>query len=109
MPAAHQRSTISPPRQRFTLREWSRQISIIDSTALVERRVRARVGFRASGSGSSPHTTMLKWKKVTLPKGLKLSSAGVLSGTPSAKLAAPSSVMVQVTQTVITLNGKKKI
>jgi hypothetical protein len=51
----------------------------------------------------------LKWKKVTLPKGLKLSSTGVLSGTPSAKLPAPSSVTVQVTETVTTLNGKKKV
>jgi hypothetical protein len=51
----------------------------------------------------------LKWKKVTLPKGLKLSSTGVLSGTPSAKLAAPSSVTVKVTETVTTLNGKKKV
>jgi len=51
----------------------------------------------------------LKWKKVTLPKGMKLSSAGVLSGTPSAKLGPPSSITVQVTETVITLNGKKKV
>lgn len=58
---------------------------------------------------TSPYTTTLKWKKVTLPKGLKLSKAGVLSGTPNAKLAAPTSVKVQVTETVITLNGKKKV
>ena len=44
MPAAHQRSTIWPSRQRLTLVAWSRQISIIDSMALVDRRVRARVG-----------------------------------------------------------------
>jgi len=54
--------------------------------------------------------TTLKWHKITLPKGLKLSSAGVLSGTPSAKLSAgPSSVTVQATETVTTLNGKKKV
>ena len=42
--------------------------------------------------------------------GLNLSSTGVLSGTPSTKLAAgPSSVTVQVTETVTTLNGKKKV
>ena len=29
---------------RFTFREWSWQISIIDSTALVDRNVRASVG-----------------------------------------------------------------
>jgi len=61
-------------------------------------------------ASTSPYTTTLKWKKVNLPKGLKLSSAGVLSGTPSAKLAAgPNSVTVQVTEQVITLNGKKKV
>lgn len=61
------------------------------------------------GVSASPYVTTLKWKKVTLPKGLKLSAAGVLSGTPSAKRAAPSSVTVQVTETVITLNGRKKV
>ena len=59
---------------------------------------------------TSPYTTALKWKKVTGPRGLKLSSAGVLSGTPTARLqAGPSSVAVQVTETVTTLNGKKKV
>ncbi len=59
---------------------------------------------------SSPYVTTLKWKKVTLPKGLKLSSAGVLSGTPNAKLAAgPSTVTVQVTETATALNGNKKV
>lgn len=57
-----------------------------------------------------PYVTTVKWKKTSLPKGLKLSSAGVLSGTPNAKLAAgPSSVTVQVTETVTTLNGKQKV
>ena len=61
------------------------------------------------GPSTSPHSTILKWKKVTLPKGLKLSNHGVLSGTPGAKLGPPSSVTVQVTETVTTLNGKKKV
>jgi hypothetical protein len=61
------------------------------------------------GVSASPYATTLKWKKVTLPKGLKLSSAGVLSGTPNKKLAAPTSVTVTSTETVITLNGKKKV
>ena len=53
--------------------------------------------------------TTLKWKKVILPKGLKLSRAGVLSGTPNKRLAAgPSSVTVQVTETVTTLNIKNR-
>jgi hypothetical protein len=39
IPAAHHRSAIWPSRQRFTLVEWSRHISIIDSMAFVERSV----------------------------------------------------------------------
>ena len=51
-----------------------------------------------------------KWNKVTLPKGLNLSSAGALSGTPNKKLVAgQSSITVQATETVITLNGKKRV
>jgi hypothetical protein len=38
-----QRSAICPSRQRLTFLAWLRQIEIIDSTALVLRRVRARV------------------------------------------------------------------
>jgi streptogramin lyase len=68
--------------------------------------------LQAGGAGTSAngHTTTLMWTKVSLPRGMKLSSAGLLSGTPNIKLAAgPSSVTVQVTETVTTLNGKKKI
>ena len=36
-PAAHHRRAIWPSRQRFTLVEWSRQISIIDSTVIWSR------------------------------------------------------------------------
>lgn len=47
----------------------------------------------------------------TLPKGLTLSSAGILSGTPSSKLVAGSnlSVPVQVTETVTTVQSGKKV
>ncbi len=64
-----------------------------------------------AGVSASPYTTTLKWKKVGhLPKGLKLSKTGVLSGTPSTKLkAGMSSVKVSVTETVTTRNGKKKV
>ena len=52
----------------------------------------------------------MKWKKVTLPKGMKLSSAGVLSGKPSTKLAPGTyPVTVTATETVTTLNGTKKV
>jgi len=52
----------------------------------------------------------VKWKGVSLPKGLKLAPTGVLSGTPNKNLAAgANSITVAVTGTVITLNGKKKV
>ncbi|MGA8726953.1 MAG: putative Ig domain-containing protein [Acidimicrobiales bacterium] len=68
--------------------------------------------LQAGGVGASAtgYTTTLKWGKVLLPKGLKLSSSGVLSGTPSAKLPTVSfPLVVNLTETVITLNGKKKV
>jgi Glycine rich protein len=59
---------------------------------------------------ASPYVTTLKWKKISLTKGLKLSSTGVLSGSPNDKLAAgPSSITVQVTEKVTTLNDNKKV
>jgi hypothetical protein len=72
-----------------------------------------RVTLQTAGAGTStsPYRTTLKWKKVSLPKGLKLSKkTGVLSGTPSKKLTGgTSSVKVQVTETVTTRNGKKRV
>jgi Invasin, domain 3 len=74
------------------------------------------VTLEAAGLGvsASPYTTTLKWAKGTvvspaaaLPRGLKLSSTGVLSGTPNKKLAAgTSSITVKVTEKVTTLNSK---
>ncbi len=62
------------------------------------------------GASTAPYTTTLKWKKISLPKGLKLSSAGVLSGTLNKNLAASqSSITIEVTETVTTLNGTKKV
>ena len=69
----------------------------------------AQVQLQAIGTGLG---ATLKWKKAgTLPKGLKLSSAGILSGTPNLRLVAGSnpSVPVQVTETVITINSGKRI
>ena len=61
-------------------------------------------------ASTTPYTTTVKWKKVSLPKGLKLSAAGVLSGTPYKRLAAgPSAVTVSVTETVTTVNGRKRV
>jgi hypothetical protein len=72
------------------------------------------IGAGVSAPGFS---TGFRWTKgkvkapvVALPKGMQLSKAGVLSGTPSPFLAAgASSVTVKVTETVTTLKGKKKI
>jgi YVTN family beta-propeller protein len=61
------------------------------------------------GASASPYTTTLKWRKVALPKGLKLSSTGVLSGTPAKRIApGQSSVTVQVTETVTTVNARNR-
>jgi len=70
------------------------------------------IPLQTAGEGTSthPYSTSVKWKKIALPKGLKLTSAGVLSGKPSTKLAPGTySVVVQVTETVITLDGGKKV
>ncbi len=70
----------------------------IESTTLppAQRGVPYHVQLTASG-GRLPY----KWKKgSTLPKGLKVSKAGVLSGTPSTKLAAGEySIGVSVSDT----------
>ncbi len=68
--------------------------------------------LQESGAAAStwPYVTTFKWKKVELPKGLKLSKDGILSGTPNKKLVPGStSIVVQVTDTVTTLKGKKKV
>lgn len=65
---------------------------------------------QGEAASTSPNLTTLKWKKITLPSGMKLTSAGVLSGTPSPKLTAgPSSVTIQLTETITTLSGTKKV
>ncbi len=60
---------------------------------------------------SSGYTTTIKWTKGgTLPKGLKVSTAGVLSGTVNAKLAPGSyQVPVKATEKVVTVTGTKKV
>ena len=75
------------------------------------------------GTSTIPYTTTFKWGKGTLPppnttgtgvptpttalpKGMKLSYAGVLSGTPSMKLLPGTyDVIVAVTETVSTINA----
>ena len=67
-------------------------------------------------SSSLGFTTKVKWgtaviagTNAPLPKGMKLSSLGILSGTPSSKyLPGTYAVNVQVTQTVITKMGRTR-
>ena len=59
---------------------------------------------------TSPYVTTVKWTRVTLPRGVRLSPRGVLSGVPSRTLVAgPNPVTVKVTETVTTLNGTRKV
>ena len=63
------------------------------------------------GVSTSPHVTTLKWTKIEAPKGMNLSSAGVLSWKPGKKLIPGTlSVVAQVTETVTTVTyGRKSI
>jgi YVTN family beta-propeller protein len=65
---------------------------------------------------TSPYATSFKWAKgkvvrpaTALPRGIKLSSAGILSGTPNSHLSPGQySVIVKVTEKVTTTFGKHK-
>src|SRR6187549_3311006 len=98
IPAAHQRSAICPSRQFLTLLACVRQIEIMLSTALVERRVRASVGgmFRPELHQFSDR---LRWLRVTLINlGVGASWAALLykllTSTYSARGAARSDAYV---------------
>jgi len=63
----------------------------------------------SSAGASGGATTTLQWHALEIPKGLQLSSSGVLSGTPSTELASGSyTVVASVTETVTTVSGGKK-
>jgi hypothetical protein len=60
------------------------------------------------GASTSPHTTKVTWAGIELPPGLKMSSAGVLSGTPSTNLIPGVLLVVAyATETVTTVSGRK--
>jgi len=60
------------------------------------------------GASTSPYTTKVRWTGIELPPGLKMSSAGVLSGTPSTNLIpGVLPVVAYATETVTTVSGKK--
>ncbi len=63
-----------------------------------------------AGSTSTTSCSQRQTAGRSILRGLKLFGDGVLSGSPSGKLAAgPSSATVQVTETVTNLNGKRKV
>jgi hypothetical protein len=66
----------------------------ITTTSLPSGIIGAPYSYQLTASGgASPY----KWKKTAaLPKGLKLSSTGLLSGTPNAKKVLPNSYPVSV-------------
>jgi hypothetical protein len=61
------------------------------------------------GVSTSPYITTVKWKRVTFPKGMTLSTTGVLGGTPSKHYIAPASITVSATETVVTFNGTRNV
>lgn len=69
------------------------------------------------GTSSHPYKTTLTWGQqavalpaTALPKGMTLSMAGFLAGTPSKTLRAEhSSIKVKVTETVTAVKGTKKV
>ena len=62
----------------------------------------------SSAGSSGGSTTTLEWHALEIPKGLRLSSSGVISGTPSTQLASGSyTVVASVTETVTTVSGGK--
>ena len=69
--------------------------------------------LKATGLGpcGPDHTTTLRWQKVSLPNGLTPSPAGVPSSRPEPTPSADAhgTITVQVMDTVINLNGKKKV
>ena len=96
----------------FTVDQTPFGVAPITLPPAVPGEVYGPVTLHAIGVGASAlgYTTTLKWKKISLPKGFKLSASGVLSGTLSSKLApGGTSITVEVAETVTTVNGKKKI
>jgi hypothetical protein len=61
------------------------------------------------GTSTKPYVTRLVWKALSLPKGLRLSSEGILSGRLESNLSPGTiKVNVQVTETVTTVSDHKK-
>jgi Putative Ig domain len=68
-----------------------------------------QLAVQNEGTSSSPYQTTLKWKGLTLPSWLTLSSTGVLSGTtPKSGALGTYSITIKVTETVTTVSAGVK-
>ena len=95
------------------------QVASTTLTSAARGQVYAPVVIQAANvqTSTSPFVTTLRWSKgtpvapatVSLPSGMRLSSTGVLSGTPSSRLAPGTYfVAVKVTETITTKVGTVK-
>jgi hypothetical protein len=65
-----------------------------------------QLAVQNEGTSTSPYQTTLKWKGLTLPSWLRLSSSGVLSATtPKSGALGTYSITVKVTETVTTVSA----
>jgi hypothetical protein len=65
-----------------------------------------QLAVQDEGTSTSPNTTTLKWKALSLPSWLTLGSSGLLSGTtPKTAPIGTYSIAVKVTETVKTVSG----
>lgn len=59
--------------------------------------------------GTGPVATVIRWKAIGAPRGLKLSSTGVLAGILGSRVAmGTASVVIQATEIVTTVIGSKR-
>jgi large repetitive protein len=97
--------------QSFTLTVNAAGFQILTSSLPNATRGVAYGPVQLQAIGTGPGAT-LKWKKSgILPTGLKLTSLGLLSGTPNLRLVSGTdlAVPVKVTETVITVTGGRKV
>ena len=67
-----------------------------------------QLGSESVDPSTAPKVTSVKWFASDLPAGLKLSSKGVLSGTPKVQLLGTYSIYLTATETVTKVVGKVK-
>jgi hypothetical protein len=96
----------------FTWHVRSFRIVTTSLASAVHGQAYGPVQLEVAGVGASAggFTTTVKWGKVSLPRGLKVTYTGMLHGTPS-KALVPGAypVTVKVTEKVTTLNGTHRV